>query len=309
MTLETDLLIDRRRLKRRLVFWRVAAVLAVLGAAVVALDLPASPITRDHVTRVTFSGTITEHRRTLDALAALVDDDSAKALIIAIDSPGGSVAGGEALHNALLKVAAKKPVVAVMGATAASAGYMIAMPAARIFAREATVTGSIGVLLMTGEASGLLRMLGITDETITSGPLKNQPSFSRPLSEAGREVLHALVMDMYEQFVTMVANGRHMDPARVRELADGRPYTGRQALKLGLIDAIGGEADARAWLAAERAVPVSLPIQELRALGLRERVLGDGTEGIFDGFLKILLSQRVSLDGAWSVWQVLATRP
>lgn len=309
MTLETDLLIDRRRLKRRLVFWRVAAVLAVLGAAVLALDLPASPITRDHVTRVTFSGTITEHRRTLDALAALVDDDSAKALIIAIDSPGGSVAGGEALHNALLKVAAKKPVVAVMGGTAASAGYMVAMPAARIFAREATVTGSIGVLLMTGEASGLLRMLGITDETITSGPLKNQPNFSRPLSEAGREVLHALVMDMYEQFVTIVANGRKMDAARVRELADGRPYTGRQALKLGLIDAIGGEADARAWLAAERAVPVSLPIQELRALGLRERVLGEGPESIFEGFLKILLSQRVSLDGAWSVWQVLATRP
>ena len=105
------------------------------------------------------------------------------------------------------------------------------------------------------------------------------------------------------------ANGRKMDPARVRELADGRPYTGRQALKLGLIDAIGGEDDARAWLAAERAVPVSLPVQELRALGLRERVLGDGTESIFEGFVKILLSQRVSLDGAWSVWQVLATRP
>ncbi len=309
MTLETDLLIDRRRLKRRLVFWRVAALLAVLGAAVLAIDQPSGITARDHVTRVTFAGTITEQRRTLDALAALVEDDSAKAVIIAIDSPGGSVSGGEALHNALLKVAAKKPMVAVMGATAASAGYMVAMPAARIFAREATMTGSIGVLLMTGEASGLLRMLGITDETITSGPLKNQPSFSRPLSEAGREVLHTMVMDMYEQFVTMVANGRKMDPARVRELADGRPYTGRQALKLGLIDAIGGEADARAWLAAERAVPVSLPVQELRPLGLRERVLGDGTESIFEGFVKILLSQRVSLDGAWSVWQVLATRP
>ena len=163
-----------------------------------------------------------------------------------IDSPGGSVAGGEALHDAIGRVAAKKPVVAVMGGEAASAGYMIAVPAARIFAREATLTGSIGVLLETGEASGLLGKIGITADAITSGPLKDQPSFTRPLTDQGREVLQALVMDMYDQFVGMVATGRHMDPARVRELADGRAYTGRQALKLGLIDAIGGEREARA---------------------------------------------------------------
>ena len=305
MTLETDLLLDRRRLKRRLVFWRVAAILAVVVAIVMTVgtaDLP-----RDHVARLTVSGIISEQRRTIEAITALADDKSTKALILAIDSPGGAVAGGEAMHNAIATVAAKKPVVAVMGATAASAGYMIAMPAARIFARESTLTGSIGVLLMTGEISGLLRNLGITDETITSGPLKNQPSMTRPLSEAGKAALHGLVMDMYDQFVAMVAAGRHMDEARVRELADGRAYTGRQALKLGLIDAIGGEPEARAWLAAEKGVPASLPAQEVRSPNLRERVLGDGAEGIFSVLIKSLLSQRVSLDGAWAVWQPSAT--
>jgi protease-4 len=111
----------------------------------------------------------------------------------------------------------------------------------RIFAREGTLTGSIGVLLETGEVSGLLKTLGIDAEAITSGPLKDQPSLIRPLTPEGRDVLHGLVMDMYDQFVGMVAAGRHMDAARVRELADGRAYTGRQALQLGLVDAIGGE--------------------------------------------------------------------
>ena len=123
---------------------------------------------------------------------------------------------------------------------------MIAVPAARIFAREGTLTGSIGVLLETGEVSGLLETLGIDAEAITSGPLKDQPSFTRPLIAGGREVLQGLVMDMYDQFVGMVATGRHMDAAQVRELADGRAYTGRQALQLGLVDAIGGEHEAPA---------------------------------------------------------------
>jgi protease-4 len=307
MTLETDLLLDRRRLKRRLVFWRVATVLAVVATIAMMTGTGELPGGRDHVSRLTLAGTITEQRRTIEALEAMAKDDHAKALIVSIDSPGGSVAGGEALHDAIAAVAARKPVVAVMGATAASAGYMVALPAARIFAREATLTGSIGVLLMTGEISGLLNTLGIRDETIASGPLKHEPSFTKPLSEAGREALHGLVMDMYDQFVAMVAEGRHMDAAQVRALADGRAYTGRQAVKLGLIDAIGGESEARAWLAAEKSVPKSLPARDLRTPGLRERLLGEGAEGILGVVVKSLLSQRVSLDGAWALWQPSAT--
>ena len=158
-----------------------------------------------------------------------------------------------------------------MGGVAASAGYMIAVAGDRIFAREATLTGSIGVLLETGEVSGLLGKLGISAEAIVSGPLKDQPSFTRPLSPEGRQVLQGLVMDMYDQFVGMVATGRHMDAARVRTLADGRAYTGRQALNLGLVDAIGGEHDARDWLAKNKGVSADLPVEDCPTEGLTRR--------------------------------------
>ena len=205
MSLETDLLLDRRRLKRRLFFWRSFAVLAVLAAVLVVLRGEHVGFGRSHVARLTVSGIISDDRKLDEAVTKLADNANVKALIVAIDSPGGSVAGGEGLHDAIARVAEKKPVVAVMGGAAASAGYMIAVPAARIFAREATLTGSIGVLLETGEVSGLLKSIGVNAEAITSGPLKDQPSFTKPLSPQGRDVLQGLVMDMYDQFVGMVA--------------------------------------------------------------------------------------------------------
>lgn len=300
--LETDLLLDRRRLKRRLFFWRGLAVAAVLLAVLVA-GRGLVPSVGGHVARLNVSGIITDDRKLVEAIAEVAGDDSAKALIVAINSPGGSVAGGDSLHTAIARVAAKKPVVAVMGGTAASAGYMIAMPAARVFARESTLTGSIGVLLQTGEVSGLLAKLGISAETMVSGPLKDQPSLTHPTSEAGRAVLNSLVTDMYDQFVEMVANGRHMPAARVRELADGRAYTGRQALKLGLVDAIGSEPEARAWLQAERQVAANLPVREVERRGLAERTFSDALNDVFIDALKSVFPQWLNLDAAQALWQ------
>jgi protease-4 len=224
-------------------------------------------------------------------------------MIVSIDSPGGSVSGGEALYRAIARVAEKKPVVAVMGGLAASAGYMIAMPTNRVFASESTITGSIGVLMETGEASGLLQKLGINAEAITSGPLKDQPSFIRPLTPEGREALKSIVLDLYDQFVGMVAAGRHMAPDAVRPLADGRAFTGRQALKLGLIDAIGGEQDARAWLETAKGLPKNLPVEDISTTGLADRVLTGELSPIVDGLWKTLISQRVMLDLPWALWQ------
>ncbi|MGE0221765.1 MAG: signal peptide peptidase SppA [Acetobacteraceae bacterium] len=257
----------------------------------------------DYLARLTVSGLITEDRKLVRALDQLADDSGAKALIIAINSPGGSVAGGESLHRAISRVAEKKPVVAVMGGLAASAGYMVALPAERIFAREGTLTGSIGVLMETGEISGLLSKLGISAEAIASGPLKDQPSLTKPLSPRGREVLHGIVMDMYDQFVGMVATGRNMDPDKVRELADGRAYTGRQALGLGLIDAIGGEAEARDWLAMNRGISRDLPVEDVSTAGLAERAVSGTLGPILESAWKTLISQSVRVDGAWAVWQ------
>jgi protease IV len=303
MGLEADLLLDRRRLKRRLTFWRVLAVLAVCAVLVLVIWRGAAPALGPEIARVSVSGIITDDRKLVRSIADLAKDDSVKALEIYIDSPGGTVAGGESLHDAIVQVARRKPVVAVMGGLAASAGYMIAVPAQRIFCREATLTGSIGVLLESPEISGLMEKVGVSNQVLVSGPLKGQPSFTAPLSPEGKQVLQGLVMDMYEQFVGMVAAGRHMDPARVRELADGRPYTGRQALKLGLVDQIGGESEAREWLAQARGIPANLPVREINERGLISRLFLGDFGGFLDGILKSFLLQRVTLDEPRALWQ------
>jgi protease-4 len=303
MALDVDLLLDRRRLKRRLTIWRVLAIVAVVIAVLVGLHGAGLSGAGAHIARLPVNGIITEDPKLLRAIRAAAKDNNVKALIVSIDSPGGSVAGGESLYRAIKQVAAKKPVVAVMGGLAASAGYMIAMPANRVFASEATVTGSIGVLMETGEVSGLLQKLGISAEALTSGPLKDQPSLIRPLTPEGKAALQSIIEDMYDQFVTMVATGRHMDPDAVRPLADGRAYTGRQALKLGLIDAIGDEQDARDWLQSAKGVSSDLPVEDISTTGFAEKMLSSQLSPVLDLLSKSLISQSVMLDQPWALWQ------
>jgi protease-4 len=295
--LEADLLVDRRRLKRHLNFWRVLTVLAiVLAIGVVAAPRLPLGVGGQHIARINIGGIITEDRKLSDAIVALAKDTSVPAVIVSVDSPGGSVAGGESLHAVLVRLAAAKPVVTVMRGTAASAGYMVSLPAERIFARDSTLTGSIGVILETVQISGLLGKLGVDAEAITSGPLKDQPSYTRPLTEPGRAYLNGLVQDMFDQFVQMVASGRHMDPDAVRKLADGRAYTGRQAKALGLVDEIGGEIEARAWLVDKHGIADTLPVRDLELGSFMQRALGSATTA-----LRTMLFGTQDA-GAWAIW-------
>ncbi len=303
MSLETDLLIDRQRLKRHLIVWRVVAVLAVVAAVLAGLRGRGLFGPGAHVARVRIDGIIAEEDQLTKDIRVLGTDHSVKAVIVAIDSPGGSVTGGEELHDVIAEVARQKPLVAVMGGIAASAGYMIATPAARIWARQGTLTGSIGVYMQTAEISGLLDKLGVATTVIKSGPLKDQPSLTEKLTPEGRDMLQGLVTDYYDQFVTMVANGRHMDTAAVRKLADGRPYTGQQALRLGLVDQLGGERDARLWLAQAKGVPLRLPTQDLTQPGLAQRALSGRLGWVADRLWETLSSQRLIVDGALALWQ------
>lgn len=303
MSLETDLLIDRRRLKRRLVLWRVIAVLAVVAAGLVAVRGRGLLLGGPYVAVLPVDGIISDDSKLDAAVRAVADDKAARALILEINSPGGSVAGGEALHDAVAAVAAKKPVVAVMGGLAASAAYMVAVPSAHIFALSGTLTGDIGVFMQSADLSGLLGRLGIGTAVIKSGPLKDEPNLTSPLSPQARDMLQGIVMDLYNQFVAMVAAGRHMDPAKVRALADGRPYTGQQALQLGLIDAIGGEHDAREWLARVKSVPVDLPTQTVSTSGLATRTFGAMFGRMLNDWLKSIISQWVTIDAPQALWQ------
>ena len=297
MALEADALIDRRQLKRRLLFWRILAVLALVLAAIVAVPSGAR-IGGQHIARYAITGVIGDGREQMEALDALRRDASVSAVMLHLDTPGGAVGGGEGIHAAVVELAAAKPVVAVMDGMAASAGYMIAVGTPYIVARESTLTGSIGVLLEFGDVSGLLDKIGIKADQLVSGPLKGQPSFTHPLSDQGRTYLQGLVSDLYDQFVGLVASGRHMDAAKVRGLADGRAYTGRQALGLGLVDEIGGEPEARKWLEKKRHVVVGLPVTDVLKGTWVQRMTQSSIETLF-----VAAQRSLRVDGVLALWQ------
>lgn len=302
MPLDADALIDRRRLKRSRALWRGTAVLAALCALAVIFGRDvAGGFDRSPVARLTVTGTITDDRQVIEALDAASRDASVRALILAVDSPGGTMAGGEGLHAALSRFReAGKPVVATMGGTAASAGYMIAMPAERIFARDSTLTGSIGVLLQSFNVAELLERVGVQPLVVASGPLKAQPSPFAPLSPEGRRVLEGVLADLQGRFVAIVAAGRRMPEERVRELADGRIFTGRQALAEGLVDAIGGEREARAHLLQAHGIPEQPDARDLETAGsarLPRLALTITKVIVSEGFARLGL-----VDGVQALW-------
>ena len=302
MSLEADLLAERRRLSRRVSLWRTLAVLGVIAALAVIFgrgDM-GGLASGEHVLRLRIEGVITEDRRLLEAIEEARTDSSARAMLLVIDSPGGSMAGGEALHGALKRFAEQKPIVALMGGTAASAGYMIAMPAQHVLAREATVTGSIGVLLQSFDVSELMARLGVRPDILATGPFKAQPNPFQPLTDQGRAEMMRVLEDLHAQFIAMVVAGRRMEEARVRALADGRVFTGRQALGLGLIDAIGGEAEARAWLAAQKDVPAALPVRDLEPRDRVEKFLNRYVGSL----VKTLMAEWFGVDAPRAVWQL-----
>jgi protease IV len=301
MPLDPDLLVDRRRLKRQISVWRALAVIALV--AVVAAGLGRVQLFGErHVARLSVSGIITDDADRTRAIVEAARDSDIKALIVRIDSPGGTVVGGETLFRELREFGRQKPVVAVMGELAASGGYMTALAAERIFAREGTITGSIGVIMQTTDVTGLLQKLGIATEAIKSGPYKAVPSPLEPLTDKGREVTRQLVEDMYAMFVDMVAERRNLDRAKAAELADGRVYTGRQARQLGLIDAIGGEDEARGWLSEAKGISRSLPVRELR-IRREDEEWSDWMGGALARLTgKTYLSEALKLDGLVAVW-------
>jgi len=299
MSLDADLVVERRRLKRRLVFWRVLGISAVIAAVIAAVgqfDLVGS---KDHIARIQIAGIIVDDQARDQALITVADDDKVKALIVKIDSPGGTYVGGEAIYQSLRMVAEKKPVVAMMGTTAASAGYMSALGGDHIVARASTLTGSIGVLLQTANINKLMDKIGVDPITIKSAPLKAQPNPMEPFSPEARKVTEELVADFFDMFVSLVSERRSISKEKVLKLADGRAFSGRQAFANGLIDAIGAEPEVRKWLAEKHKIADDLPIKDVKVVDDDKtwRDLLDSKIG------KFLFSERLSLDGVISLWQ------
>lgn len=299
-----DLLLDRKRLKSQLITWRTIAILAVFGVSALYFGHfskhPATAVTGDYIAQLNIDGVMVDSTERDELIKEIKDDKSAKALIVRMDSPGGTALAGEELELQLREIAQKKPVVVVMRTLCASACYMAAIGADQIFAREGTLTGSIGVLMQSLEISRLADKLGVTPITIKSGKYKDAPSIAEPFTADERAVVSQVVMDAYDHFVRLIVERRKMDDVHVRALADGRVYTGHQAVGLRLVDALGGDAEAIDWLAKNRKINPKLEVKEIkpeRQIKSLLQVLSQWSGmHIFDN------ASTVGLDGLLSIW-------
>jgi protease-4 len=312
-----DYIVDRRNLRRKLSFWRILALGAfVVAVIVVGLRLTGgTPGTRliPHIARLSIQGLITGDKDTLK-LVDEIGNSHASAVLIEIESPGGTTTGAERLYDSLRRLAQKKPVVSVIGTLGASGGYIAAMGADEIFAEGNSLVGSIGVLFQIPNVSKLLDNIGVKVESVKSSPLKAAPSGYEPTSEEARQALNSLVVDSYDWFKGLVKERRRMNDAELASVSDGRVFTGRQGLNLKLVDKLGGEREAIEWLESEKGIRKGLPIQDwkrgrsLERLGLfgaAARVAElFGLDSLAQTLDRVDLAQSLRvLDGPLAIWQ------
>jgi protease IV len=325
MSLDSDVIVDRRRIRRKLTFWRVTAAVVAI-AAIVAVAAIATPggrgafTTSDSIARIHIEGLILSDNDRVEALERL-EKSKAAAVIVHINSPGGTTAGGEQLYDALMRLKLKKPMVVVVEGLAASAAYMTAIAADHIIAQKSSLVGSIGVLFQFPNFSELLKTVGVKVEEVKSSPLKAAPNGFEPTSPEARAALDALVKDSYAWFRGLVKERRAMDDELLDKVADGRVFTGRQAVDLKLIDELGDEKAAVAWLVAEKGVKAGLPVRDyklaprfgdLTFLRTAASITLDalGFSGIARQIEQAGLVQavdRLSLDGLLALWQPAGT--
>jgi protease-4 len=198
----------------------------------------------DRIALIRIEGLIADSKEATEDIKEYVKNPSIKAIVLRIDSPGGAVGPAQEIYEEVRKAVAKKKVIVSMGSVAASGGYYIASPATKIIANPGTLTGSIGVIMEIPNISGLMDKLGIKTEVVKSGRHKDIASIFRGIGKEEREILQGVLDNVHGQFIKAVAEGRNMLPSDVEKIADGRVFTGEQALKEGLIDELGDLEDA-----------------------------------------------------------------
>ena len=319
MAFETETVLDRRRLRRRLSVWRALAVIAGLlafGLAVFASAEGVGLAGGKQIARVSVEGFISENRDQLKLLKQLAENKQVAAVILFINSPGGTTTGGEALFTAIRELAQSKPVVGQMGTVAASAAYIAGLATDYIVARGNTVTGSVGVIFQWPDVSQLMDKLGVKINEIKSGPLKANPSPFQPVDEAGKAAAEQMVAESQRWFVGLVASRRGIDTASVTGLEQGRVYSGREAVANKLIDQIGGEPEAVKYLEEKRGIPKGLKVVDFKpkyesgwgiaslSISALSRIIGErAAEAIGRLFGGEQALGRLRLDGLVSVWQ------
>jgi protease IV len=314
---DADLIVDRRQMRRRLTLWRVLAVFAAI-AALVAFGLLATRGSDDqagfldrqqgYVARIQISGFIRINPDRVRAIEALAKSN-ARAVIVQIDSTGGSVAGSEQLYDALRKLAREKPTVAVVNGVGASGAYIAALATDQIVALSSSIVGSIGVIAQFPNATEFLKTIGVSVESYRSAPLKASPSGFEPTSPEAKAAIDAIVRSNYDWFRALVQERRGLEGAALANVADGRVFTGRDAVKLKLVDRLGNEESARDWLASARSIDRKLPVRDWSLKPRRDEFsfLSFALSGLLDfaGLPQFAPTaiDRLHLDGVMAVWQ------
>ncbi|MDB5510768.1 MAG: signal peptide peptidase SppA, type [Enterovirga sp.] len=315
MAADPELIADRRRLRRKLTLWRVLAVLALMVAVgvagLVATGGPDKVGSRQQIARIGISGFIAGDQRVAELFRRVGDSPSVRGVVITINSPGGTTSGSEELYRGIRDLAAKKPVVAFVDGLAASGGYITALAADRIVARETALVGSIGVLFQYPDFSKLLGTVGVSVEQVKSSPLKAEPSGFSPTTPEARAALKSVVDDTYAWFKGIVGDRRGLSGERLETVSDGRVFSARQGVPLGLVDQLGSERDAVAWLERDRDVPKDLPVNDWKPRGSSDwslwsvAALGADLAGLdqLAAALRSAAGGAAKLDGLLAVWQ------
>jgi protease-4 len=320
LSLDADAIVERRRLKRKLAVWRIFAVIAIAAVIAVVLmsdreDGVSAFASGDHVARITISGFISDDVKLQRLLERVSENAAIKAVILRVDSLGGSTTGGEALYTEVRRLAETKPVVTVFGTTATSAAYMVALGSDHIISRANSITGSVGVIFQWARVTTLLENLGIDVNQIKSGEFKAVPSPFEPEDERARAIIEQVLADSFIWFVDIVKERRNLSEAALADIRSGRVYTGQQALANGLVDAIGDERQARAWLEETHGISSDLRVRDWEprrndrfswlqtALSGLARLTGIAELEWLARIGAGLTSAGKSLDGLISVWQ------
>lgn len=244
----------RHRFLRRLVVLTAVAFLFLLAVSLYSYFSEGGLgfLAKNSVAIVTVEGVIEESREIVETLDRIAENDAIRAVVLRVDSPGGGVAPAQEIYDAVTRVREHKPVVASLGQLAASGGYYVASACHQIVANAGTLTGSIGVIMELGNLEELLKKVGLQGVIVKAGKYKDIGSPLRPMTDEERRLLEELLENVHTQFIAAVSRGRGMSVDEVRKVADGRIYSGEQALGLRLVDRLGGLRDA-VDLAAERA--------------------------------------------------------
>ena len=301
MALHADSLIDRIKLKSQLNRWRLIAIAVAVLATILLVEEDGDisrPIRGDYIARITVDGIIGDDRKLTELIETVRKDSYARAVVVWIDSPGGSAVGGQQLYLDLTELSKEKPVVTVMRSIAASAGYMIALGSDHILAREGTITGSVGVIMQTMEVTELAEKLGIRPITIKSGEFKASPNPTEKYTPEQDAIMQAMIQDFFRWFLELVVKERHLTPEQAAYIADGRVLTGRQAVQYKLVDGLGGEKEALEWLRKNKNIAESLKVEDVKPK--EDNSFFNNLSSIASG--KFFSNALQGLDGLMAIW-------